>query len=332
MLHVLLAGGGDQGMLDALRERQVHAVPADLQTIERGDQQDPDAIVIDIRSMTGVPGEIAGVRRRHPHCGIVILSRSSEPADLLQAMRAGANEWVADPVAIDDLIAAIRRVARPAVARSAAKIFAIVGSKGGVGGTTVAVNLATSLTLVSKAPSLLIDLHATYGDAAVFLGVDPRFSAADAVENIDRVDETYLKRVIASTPSGTDLLASRQGTSAPPFAAGPLCRLLEVAGAMYRYIVLDCPRTLPALDDVVDAATEVVVVTTQELPALRSASRLVSMLRQRGGDRNRVKVAIMRFDANAEIGSAEMERALGGAVLLPVPKRLPLVGVGDHSW
>ena len=54
-------------------------------------------------------------------------------------------------------------------------MFAILGAKGGVGSTTVAVNLATSMTLASKEPTLLIDLHPAYGDAAVFLGVEPRF-------------------------------------------------------------------------------------------------------------------------------------------------------------
>jgi Flp pilus assembly CpaE family ATPase len=60
------------------------------------------------------------------------------------------------------------------------------------------------MTLVSKEPTLLIDLHPAYGDAGVFLGVDPRFTVADALENIDRLDATYLKSLIASTPAGID--------------------------------------------------------------------------------------------------------------------------------
>jgi pilus assembly protein CpaE len=198
-------------------------------------------------------------------------------------------------------------------ARVVGKMFAIVGAKGGVGSTTVAVNLATSMTLVAKEPALLIDLHHAYGDAAVFLGVDPRFSVLDALENIDRLDEMYLRGLISPTPSGADLLASGHRLAGAVFEVRRLRRLLDVATSMYRFVVLDCPRAESSVLEAIDAASQIVVVANQELTTLRTATRIVSNFRQRVGP-DRVKVAMTRFDPKADLDQADIEKVLGGAV------------------
>lgn len=317
MLNVLVTGSRDVQVLSALRERHLQVIPVDLAGID-GSGRGPDAVVIDIRSLPGVPREIASLRRQFPNAGLVILARTLDSAALLEAMRMGANEWIAEPLVYDDLVAAIRRVARPTEAAPAGKLFAMLGAKGGVGGTTVAVNLATSMTLVSKAPTLLIDLHPAYGDAAVFLGVEPRFTVADALENIDRLDATYLRSLIASTPAGIDLLASGHRLPSKSFDVARIRRLLELAASVYPFVVLDCARTEPAVLEALDVATQIVVVANQELPSLRSATRIVSHLRQRCGP-DRVKVAITRFDPKADIGRTDIERVLGGAVSYQFP-------------
>ena len=318
MPNVLLTGSRDQSVLAGLRARQVQAMPIDLADIPNAGGNGPDAVVIDIRSLPRLPREIAGIRRQFPNAGLVIIGRTLDPSDLLEAMRMGVNEWVVEPLVHDDLVAAIRRVARPPAAVAIGKMFAILGAKGGVGSTTVAVNLATSMMLVSKEPTLLIDLHPAYGDATVFLGVDPRFSVADALENFDRLDETYLKGLIATTASGVDLLASSQRAVTGSFDVARIRRMLEIASTMYRFIVLDCPRSSSAVLEAIDGATQIVVVANQELSALRNATRIVTSLRQRCGN-DRVKVAITRFDPNAEIGRSDIEKVLGGAVNFQFP-------------
>ena len=318
MINVLVIGSRDQTVLTELRSRQLHATPIDLADVGHVAGKGPDAVVIDIRALPRLPREIASLRRQFPNAGLVILARALDSAELLEAMRMGVNEWVAEPLDHDEVVAAITRVARPSVQAATGKTFAIIGAKGGVGSTTVAVNVATSMSLVGKEPTLLIDLHPAYGDAAVFLGVDPRFSVVDALENIDRLDATYLRGIIASTPSGVDLLASSHRIGLDAFDVTRLRRLLDVAASVYRFIVLDCPRTVPSVLEAIDVASEVVVVTNQELPALRSATRILNSLRQRCGT-DRVKVAITRFDPKADISRSAIEKALGGAVNYQFP-------------
>jgi pilus assembly protein CpaE len=248
----------------------------------------------------------------------VIVSSTADPAQLLEAMRMGVNEWVAEPINIEELLAAVRRVARPAGPPQIGRTIAVIGAKGGIGATTVAVNLATSLRRASKEPTLLVDLHLAYGDAAVFLGVEPRFSVVDALENIHRLDEAYLKGLVTKTKVGVDLLGSSSTLLRGSFDTARVRSLLEVISTMYRYIVLDCPRSDAVMLESIDAASQVVVLANQELTTLRTASRLLTGLRQRCGN-ERVKLAITRLDLTSEIRKADIERVLAGQVKYVFP-------------
>src|SRR5690606_24286272 len=90
------------------------------------------------------------------------------------------------------------------------EVYAVIGAKGGVGATTVAVNVATMLNKLRPSSTLLMDLHCTYGDAALFLGAEPRFSIVDALENMSRMDATFFRSLLTKTKSGVQLLASSE--------------------------------------------------------------------------------------------------------------------------
>jgi pilus assembly protein CpaE len=237
---------------------------------------------------------------------------------MLEAMRHGVGEWMTEPLEPMELDAAIHRVARPVARGPAGKTFAVMGAKGGVGSTTVAVNLATGLAKASRQQTLFIDLHLAHGDAAVFFGVEPRFSVLDALENIHRLDETYFKGLVVSTKAGPDLLASSDRGLVSAVEASRVRDLVEFASTVYRYVVLDCPRADGAITEALDAASTVVVLANQELSTLRNATRLAAALRQRCGP-NRVKLAISRLDAHSEISQQDVERVLGGPVTYAFP-------------
>ena len=94
--------------------------------------------------------------------------------------------------------------------------------------------------------------------------------------------------------------------------------LLDFVTGAYPWVVIDCPRSDPSVIDALDIVSTVVIVANQELPTLRSASRLTAMLRQRCGAQ-RVKLAISRFDAESEIGRKDVERVLGGTINFTFP-------------
>src|SRR5262249_12908958 len=151
---------------------------------------------------------VSALTRQHPSVGVIVVASSMDPALMLEAMRAGVTEFVTEPITQGDLKAAVDRVASKRPASEPGQVFAFVGGKGGIGTTTLAVNVATTLARRDASSTLLIDLHVTYGDAALFVGAEPRFSVADALENVHRIDEAFLRSLVGRTKFGLDLLAS----------------------------------------------------------------------------------------------------------------------------
>jgi pilus assembly protein CpaE len=300
----------------AMQVTQVDA--AALAALAAPAARQPDVVVLDVRGTTELPPVIPALRRQHPETGIVIVTTSLEPALLLEAMRAGVNELVCDPVTQADLEKAIHRVVRQRTV-SAGRIFAIVGAKGGVGATTVAVNTASVLGAAAKPDrALLMDLHQAGGDAAVFLGVEPRFSILDALENTHRLDLVFLKSLVTQVAPHVDLLASSERTVSGSVDASTIRTVIDAATSAYRFTVLDVPRSDSAVLDALDRVHTIVVVANQELATIKSTGRLTASLRQRYG-RDKVTVVLSRSDRRADIGHADVERVLG----VPVAHTFP---------
>jgi pilus assembly protein CpaE len=282
----------------------------------------PSLVIVDMRERAALPPTVAMLRRQHPTTGVVIVAAALEPAFLLEAMRAGVTELVTVPLNLVELQAAINRVTVSAVPTARGEVFAFVGAKGGVGTTTVAVNVATALAQQGTGPTLLIDLHLAYGDAAVFLGTEPRFSVIDALENVRRLDKAFLNGLVGHVNAGLALLASSDRAAAAPVDAVNLRALVDAAAQHYRYVVLDVPRSdlmLAALD----AVTRIVIVANQELATVRAATRLATMLRQRYG-KDRLSVVVSRFDQLSEIGQDDVEKVLGTPVTHTFPSNYRL--------
>jgi pilus assembly protein CpaE len=320
-IAVALVGSNDRDFVAGLRDRGYRAsmvALAELDATYPPGSKGPDAFIFDTRSLERLPREVAQVKRMFPATGVVIVARALEPTAMLEAMRVGVTEWVADPLELDEVDAALRRVARAVTRPMMGRAVAVLGAKGGVGSTTVAVNLATALHQASSRPTLLIDLHLAHGDTAVFMGVEPRFSVLDAIENIHRLDETYLKGLVVPTKAGPDLLGSSNRPLLGAVETMRVRRLIEFATTAYHYVVLDCPRADATMVEAIDAASAVLVVANQELATLKSASRIAGEMRMRCGA-DRVKLAISRFDPHADISVADVERVMGGPVKYTFP-------------
>lgn len=277
----------------------------------------PDLYIVDLRNRPSIPPWLPTLRRHPGAPGMIVLLASLDSALILQAMRAGVSECLAEPLTQADLEAAIARLTSDRTSAAVGSVFSFVGAKGGVGTTTTAVNVATALRSL-PASVLLIDLHLTHGDAAVFLGVEPRFSVVDALESIHRLDKTAFDALVTKTKGGPDLLASSDRSLVGSPSAESIRLLVQFAASRYRYVVLDVPRSDPNALDALDATTHVVVVANQELATVRNAARISEALRVRYG-KERVSVLVSRYDTSAEIGHDDVERVTGVRVRATVP-------------
>ena len=280
----------------------------------------PDVLLVDVRGQAALPPEIGGFKRKNQRTGIVLVAAQLDPALMLEAMRAGVSEVVTDPVTPNDLVAAIDRVVGQQTPHEAAsQVFAFIGAKGGVGTTTLAVNVATALAMEKSSQVLMVDMHITgHGDAGLLLGVEPRFSIVDALDNVGRLDGTFLRGLVTRAKVGLDLLASPDRPAIRPAESGQIREMLERLTTQYRTIVLDIPRSDLGLIDALDPITSVTLVVNQELPTVRRAAQVAALLRQRYG-KDKVGTVVTRYDARADIGQEDIERVVG----LPVWAVLP---------
>jgi pilus assembly protein CpaE len=314
---ILLIGSTDRQLEDMLRSpgTVVTACPASqLKTLAEPGAKQPDVLVLDARGEEQLPPALALLKRQHPTTSVLIVAPRVDPAFLLEAMRAGVNEVVPAPLNAADVEAAIlRMLSQRVVSTDSGEIFAFLGAKGGVGTTTVAVNVATALAKLEPQKTLFLDLHVANGDAAVFLGAEPRFSIVDALENTHRLDAAFLRGLVVHTKSGVDLLSSSDRVANSPIDARRIRTLLEFCARYYKYIVLDVPRSETAVLDALEVAGRIIVVANQELATVRSASRMAAALRQRYG-KDKLSIVISRADRLAEIGHEDVERAVGSRV------------------
>ena len=319
--EVVIIGAKDrelERLLGTLNLRTSQLPSAELSTLAHAAAHQPDVVVIDLRGGQPLPTAVATLKRQHPTTPVLLITSTLEPSVVLEAMRAGVNECVAEPLKAAEIETAVTRLVAHKQPVATGQVFAFIGAKGGVGTTTAAVNVATELDRAARGRTLLVDLHLAHGDAAVFLGVEPRFSVVDALDNIHRFDDAFFKGLVIQSPAGPHLLASSDKQLAQTSSVQRVRSLVEFASQLYRYIVLDVPRSDAAALDALDQAARIVVVANQELATVRNASRIAASLRQRYGS-ERVTVIVNRVDTHAEIRREDVEKVVGTRVIHLVP-------------
>ena len=288
----------------------------------------PDLVVVDIRSdASSGMAAIERLRASSPTLAIFAVAAAAEPDLILQAMRAGANEffpWNAAEgsqqarATEESFHAAVRKTAaRREAASAGAKppcvTHVFLGAKGGAGTTTVAVNCGVELARLTKRPTIVVDLKACLGEVALFLGVRPRFTVLDAIENLHRLDKNFLAELVAKHKSGLDILAGSEQFDRPnPQDAAAIEELLRTLAKTYDYVIIDGGNMINAVvASALYAADTIFLVTNPDVPSIRNAQRLVDRVRQLGAGSERVKVLLNRVSENHLIAPKQIETALG---------------------
>ena len=239
---------------------------------------------------------------------------------LMLAMRAGVSDYLPKPVSTDDLHAATLRLAHKLrkadgdKQRPPGKIFSFFSPKGGGGSTTLATNLAILIHRTTKMKTLLVDLDLELGESALMLGIQPRFSFVDLVDNFRRMDAGLLASYIDHHPSGLDLLSAPvEPGKAESVTADQIRRILAFLRQHYDYIVVDIPRSFaPTTLAVFEQADLLFLVTVSELASLRNIQRGIPLFKRvltKGEEQ--VRLILNRYDPKDTISVEDVERSLG---------------------
>jgi pilus assembly protein CpaE len=292
----------------------------------------PGLAVVDIRSgSTKAVDAIERLRASWPSAAIFVVASTAEPDQILQAMRAGANEYLSwslhgmsGPPLEETFLTALERTVERHRSKQGAHSSAVLsffGAKGGAGTTTLAVNSAVEIARTSKKPTLIIDLHQFLGEVSLFLGVRPRFTLVDALDNLHRLDQEFLRELVMKHKSGLDILAGGEHIDRPgPQDVAGFEQLLQILGRTYDFIIIDAGMlTGPCADVAVYAADSVYIVATPDVAAVRNAHRLLDRMGQLGAGRERLKVLLNRMSDQHEIGQKQIEATLGQSLHMVFP-------------
>lgn len=245
---------------------------------------------------------------------VMVYSEQMNPDMLVRCMRAGAREFLSQPVTATTLAEAMVRasVRRPSKGpkRATGKLLLFVGAKGGSGVTTVATNFAVALAQESKQPTVLIDLNLPLGNAALDIGLTPEYSTANALQNASRLDSNYLSTLLTKHSSGLSVLAAPDRYSSVQATEESVERLLAIARQEFEYVVVDVGSRFDSMThSLLEAASVVYMVLQVSISELRNANRLITDLFRTSNAK--LEVVLNRFTPRAlGIDEASITRAL----------------------
>lgn len=271
--------------------------------------------------------------------GLPILGVSSrgDGQSILQALRAGAKEFLTAPVVLQELLLALNRLrsARMAVSadgtivssgsgpRPESVVCSVIGSRGGVGSTALAVNLGCSLAQVGANSAALIDLDLALGDADVALDLIPDYTLADVALNIERLDMTFLKRSLCKHETGLSVLPHPvQLEDISLIHEEHLGRLIGLLRASYSHLIFDLSKRFTPTDMTAMRMSDTILLVAQlELTSLRNVVRMLHTLSQDGDLAEKVKVVMNRVGADdgGEITLAKAEETIGRQIYWQIP-------------
>lgn len=270
---------------------------------------------------------IAALRDNAPECSILVVSSSTDGQLILQSMRAGAKEFLTHPISLDDLFAALERIGNHRFGQGEGKsrsctVIAVAGATGGVGATSVAVNLGCILSRQQENSVALIDLDLTLGDADVYLDTIPDYTLVDVAQNIARLDFTLLKRSLTKHSSGLYLLPRPvQFHDAALVTPEDLGRVFGLLKATFSHLIIDLSKSYSPLDMVaLEAAKHALLVTQLDLPCLRNIVRLLMSFDEVEGLKDKVKVVVNRLGLdNGEISMKKAQETIGKEIYWQIP-------------
>jgi len=324
-----------RGMLEAsgsAREIQEWAWMNELKL--RNAQDVPDVVFLDLSAGTGSEFVFAqGLSKLKPSVHIIACSTKNEtnPEFLLQAMRSGIRDFLQKPYNRVEIGLLMRRLGEEYGAKAEKKgaaggLFAVLGTKGGVGTSTVAVNLAVKLAEMGSKRTLLLDFSRPMGDVAALLDLKPAFQVRDAIENVKRLDAALLAGLLTAHKSGLKVLAGAARLEDWQDASPAILEeILEIAQREFDFVVLDLGSFYSPEWRNILQASEVLLISEADLPGLAKLHKHLSALANLRVTAKQVHLVINRWHKQDDEAVAQIENNVRMSVFARLPNNFKQV-------
>jgi pilus assembly protein CpaE len=307
----------------------------------------PDVLLMDINmpDMDGIAAtEI--IRKVVPFAQIVILSIQNDPNYMRRAMLAGARDFLTKPPTIDELNAAIRRAGAMAhderskapqvsgaqtsrtggprplgLSSVGGKVITFYSPKGGTGCTTLATNLAVCLNNEDTSV-VIVDGNLQFGDVAVFLNEQGKFSILDLTQRADELDPDIINSVtIKHSQSGIKILAAPTKPEQSDMVTGEqFSKILRYMRNMYSYIIVDTASSLQNITaSAINNSDLLILLTTQDIPSIKNSRLFLDEIDALGFERKRIIFVMNKFDKRIGITPEKVSENLKQDITAVIP-------------
>lgn len=306
------------------------------QAMQEGPSRRPDLVIADLpEDRTGGPDGpparmVEALARTFPEAAVFVTGPSVSADFVIEVIRAGAVEFLRRPVQEADLASALEkllRIRRPTLpAARPGRITSVFSTKGGLGVTTVATNLAVCLAERAPGRTILIDLDTRQSDVATFLNLRPTYSVVDALENPDRLDASFLQGLVVRHTSGLMVLPGPTRVERGQLVAEQVKVMLEIIRSHYDHVMLDLRHDLdPGTITALEASDTILFLTSLTVSALRSGAAGLAAFRHLGLNLQRVKAVIMREGTGEDVTLKHAHETLGVPIHWRTPSDYPTV-------
>jgi pilus assembly protein CpaE len=268
---------------------------------------------------------IKTILTRFPRVSIFTVCEDRSAETIFAFMRAGVTEYLLRPLSELDLASALQKLGRLWLVRppeaDEGKIITLFSPKGGVGVTTIALNLAVNIHELTNQPTILVDLDLNAGDVTTFLNLKAAYTMSDVTANIGKLDKSFLQGVITRHESGIYVLADPQKVEeAVSISAADVKKVLGLLRTMFKYIILD---TEPAFNERTRTAIEMsnllFMIFIMSLPGIRNMQRYLNYLDNTGKVKEKIRLIVNRRLKKDEIKAEDAEKVLERPLFWSVP-------------
>jgi pilus assembly protein CpaE len=266
-----------------------------------------------------------------PGTSIFVSSADKNPDLVISAMRAGVQEFLSRPIDSDELKKAIDKVLKTkeqmkARAPARGRVISVFSKKGGLGVTTLAVNLGLALSRVAENKAALIDLDLQLGDVTSFLNLSAEYNILDVLDEDGGVDPVKLQSCMTRHESGVFVLSEpKNPVDSDNVSSSQINQILRHLRSTFSYVVVDTPHTFDSKSlETFELSDHIIVVVVPTVSSIRAAKRTLGVFKQLGFLRDKVKVVANRVGKKDSVKVDDIEKTLNYPVSWVIPNNYPV--------
>ena len=256
---------------------------------------------------------------------IVAISNKTSTETIIKTMRAGAKEFITKPITKTQFSDTVRELSNSSQTNSgdnSCKIISTFSNKGGIGKTSIAVNLAVEIAEMTKEKTALLDLNLQLGDVSTFLDLTPSFDVCYVVNNLANIDDTNITNALTRYKN-TSLYVIADPINieqSKEITAEQIKALIFELKKTFSYIIIDVGTNIDAKTTTALDMSDVILLTAiVNLPAVRNIQRCMNLFKKLNYPQEKIKLVLNRYMENEEIKTSDIEEAVHGKVFWKIP-------------